>query len=164
MTRKLREFPYLYGWPYLTRYLKSYARKYVFGEKHAGSWGVRYKGIDRDLAEHGIEYVATRQWAKCVRHSCDALGRLQEGVDYINVSFEEFVTSPEAELERILEFILAEEKGQILSFARSIIDPSRSQISVERNVYDGMPEIGKMVSDGQKAIETLTGRRRTSSV
>ncbi|AGA32397.1 hypothetical protein TVNIR_0702 [Thioalkalivibrio nitratireducens DSM 14787] len=59
---------------------------------------------------------------------------------------------------------MAEEKGQILSFARSIIDPSRSQISVERNVYDGMPEIGKMVSDGQKAIETLTGRRRTSSV
>lgn len=155
LARKLRDFPYFHGWPYLARYLKGYAKKYVLRSEQAGSWGVRYKGIDLDLQEYGVRYVATKQWFKCVQHSCEELGRLRPGVDYINVSFEDLVLEPEAELGRILEFVSAEERESVLSFGRSIIDPSKSKVPSEADANNPMPEINQMVRNGQKAIETL---------
>jgi len=113
-SRKLKEFPIAMAWPYLLQYIVNYGKKIIFRQDHVSTWGPRYEGIDDDVRQKPLLEVCAKQWIKCVEHCCHELGLMENGRDYINVSYEKLAYQPEKYLQRIVDFIDVPDKEKII--------------------------------------------------
>lgn len=59
---------------------------------HGATWGPRYAGIDRDIAEHPLAVVCARQWAACVEAA--VVGFQATDKQPLVVRYEELVEQP----------------------------------------------------------------------
>jgi hypothetical protein len=102
--KKLRFVPAgdvpLYG----VRFVANRLRRIVARNKRLKSWGPRFEGIDAMLANHSLAEVCAEQWSRCVVEAAQALGHMPaDCVCYVR--YEDFVSQPASELERIAAFL-----------------------------------------------------------
>jgi len=155
LQRKIKEFPLAMAWPYLLGYGVSYGKKILFKQEHVSYWGPRYKGIEQDILEKSLLEVCAIQWSKCVEHCCDELGKLENGVDFINIQYEKLVYDPEKYFTKIADFIDIDdgekivERGIKTSKADFIGSWEKRLSAKEKNV------ILKIISKTQGRVENL---------
>lgn len=99
---KARHFPPRLAPRYGVKYLRSIAGRHRRDDGRIGTWGPRYPGIDEDLKVGPLLAVCARQWRWAVVQARTDLARLKLPV--VEVRYEQFVTEPEAELERLTRF------------------------------------------------------------
>lgn len=119
--RKLKEFPISMAWPYLLEYAKSYGKKALFKQAYVESWGPRYKNIDRDVQERTLIEVCAMQWAKCVEHCCMELEKLENGNDYIDLSYEALIAHPLEQLTKVIDFLKLKDGQSVLARGQNTI-------------------------------------------
>ena len=114
------------------RVAMGYGRKYAVdrlrsrGSERAGTWGVRYPGIDDDVLRDSLLQVCARQWRESVERASAELPAVD--ADVVLVRYEELVTNPRASLEQVLSNLrLPLDVGQVRRAASSIVDDSRGK-------------------------------------
>jgi len=95
----LTDFPY-YG----ARYLWNRLYRLVSRERRLAFWGPKLQGMEELLGQHSLEEVCALQWQRCVENAAAAFEKMP-GERYLEIKYEDFVQSPEDELNRILGFI-----------------------------------------------------------
>ncbi len=89
---------------YAVRYAGHHLHRLFARERRLALWGPQLDDMDRLLARHPLEEVCALQWQRCVesaRHAFDGMASDR----WIEVAYEDFVRSPEAELDRVLDFL-----------------------------------------------------------
>ena len=89
---KARHFPLRLAPSYGRKFVTSAVRDRVRRERHAGTWGPRYPGIDEDLARDGLLSVTARQWRASVESARASLARTQRPV--VELRYEMLVCDP----------------------------------------------------------------------
>jgi hypothetical protein len=89
---------------YGIRYLGHRAYRLFSREGRVGSWGPRLDGMDDLLARYSLAEVCALQWRRCVESAHAALAAMP-AQRWIEVSYEDFVRDPAAELGRIGAFL-----------------------------------------------------------
>ncbi len=89
------------------RYSLSFAANTVrrlgsHAERRAGTWGVRYDGIDEDVRRLPLLEVCAIQWKTCLER---ALESLRDSDLTLTVKYEDLVAEPVTHLNRIGEFV-----------------------------------------------------------
>lgn len=105
LAAKLRHFP--------LRLVPSYGRKFIVNATLArwrttpneaggpsSTWGPRYPGMDRDLANDGLLAVVARQWRLSVEAAVRDLSRVHQQV--VTTRYEDLVTNPGGVLCRVV--------------------------------------------------------------
>ncbi|ELR99054.1 sulfotransferase [Gloeocapsa sp. PCC 73106] len=103
--QKAISFPWLdsfdYGWEYGQNLFKKLLGKDV---KKTGIWGVRYPGIDEDLATRDLLTVCAIQWSYCVETAFKDFNNLpSESV--LTLHYEDLVMRPVEYLTQIADFV-----------------------------------------------------------
>lgn len=98
---KSRHFPLRLVPTYGLAFVRSAARRRMSADGRVGTWGIRYPGIDADLASTDLLTVCARQWCHAVVGA--RVGIAASGVPAVEVRYEEFVAAPARVLERIAE-------------------------------------------------------------
>ncbi len=134
------DLPY-YGF----RYLWSRVYRLFSKEKRLAFWGPKLDGMDEILEKHTLNEVCALQWQRCVDKADHDLSQI-DPERVIRVRYEDFVSNPAPELQRILEFL--------------DYDVSREQVQVAvKGVSNGSLGKGrKALGDEEVArLESLTG-------
>jgi hypothetical protein len=119
--KKAIHFPITRSWFYLLNYLSNYASKFFKSNNRLKSWGPKYKGIDEIVKNEPLIKVCGVQWAKSINHCLEALSKLEENKDYINIKYEELVKEPIKNLRRIARFVNVKNFEPIGIFAKNKI-------------------------------------------
>lgn len=120
---------------YAASAVKSRLRVKLGRQKHLGSWGPRFEGLD-DLLDAPLEEIVARQWVRCATLSASAFAEMPvEKV--ITVRYERFVSHP------------AEQLGEILDWFGS------SRPDAERRSATSLIT-GRSVGKGTRRAETLS--------
>lgn len=100
---KVRHFPPRLMPTFGLAYVRSAARRQLARDRRVGTWGLRYPGIDADLAATDLLTVCARQWREGVARARTAL---ETGTPpSAEVRYEDFVTDPSGELARLADFV-----------------------------------------------------------
>ncbi|MEF8982645.1 sulfotransferase family protein [Thiohalorhabdus sp.] len=95
----LTDLPY-YGGRYLwNRFYRLFSR-----EERLAFWGPQLAGMEELLAEHPLDEVCALQWRRCVASAAAAFAAMP-AEKWLEVAYEDFVTAPERELGRVLDFL-----------------------------------------------------------
>jgi hypothetical protein len=89
---------------YATRYLMNRVYRHLSTERRLAFWGPRLDEMSRLLRERPVDEVAAIQWLQCVDAAERGLGALGPG-RVLKIRYEEFVTRPEHELEKVRQFL-----------------------------------------------------------
>ncbi|MCO6439708.1 MAG: sulfotransferase [Nitrococcus mobilis] len=89
---------------YASRYFWNRIYRLISREQRLAFWGPSLDGMEALLARHTLEEVCALQWKRCVERAEAAFSAMPEG-RVCAVSYEAFVRSPQAELQRIVEFL-----------------------------------------------------------
>ena len=89
---------------YASRYFGNRIRKIFSKEKRVSFWGPSTEKMPSWLHEHTLNEVCALQWRACVESSEKALSSL-DPKRLIRVKYENFVTNPREETERIASFL-----------------------------------------------------------
>lgn len=92
----LLDLPY-YGFKYFFNRVYRFLSK----EKRLAFWGPKFKGLDKALDTYSLEEVGALQWQKCVDLSEEAFKNISND-RVVRVKYEDLVTNPFLELEKIL--------------------------------------------------------------
>jgi hypothetical protein len=92
------ELPY-----YAVRFVANRWRRLIARDGRVASWGPRFRGMDRWLAERPLADVCAEQWRQCVVQAAAALARLP-AQRVAAVHYESLVCEPRRELTRLLQF------------------------------------------------------------
>ena len=95
----LSDVPY-----YASRYAVSRVYRLFSREKRLKSWGPRFVGMEKALAEYSLPEVAAMQWSRSVERSLDAFEKL-DPQRVIRAAYEDVVSRPGEEVSRILDFL-----------------------------------------------------------
>ncbi len=121
-------------------------------ERRLSSWGPRLDDMDELLARYPLDEVCALQWQRCVESARGALETVAAD-RWIEVAYEEFVRQPEAELDRLLDWVgidvPSDARAEAVSHVRSdCIGKGRSVLSpdsirrVEARVHDTLARYG----------------------
>ena len=122
LLKKIKTYPYLKTFPYLARKMVERC-KYKFGiSSHLPIWGPEFKGIQTYMQGHDLLEVCAKQWAECVSRTLQSLHQLEKDSDYISVSYEDFIQSPQQSLNHISEFINLRNTKPMVEYANQNID------------------------------------------
>lgn len=114
---KLRKLPYF---PITNlHYAKYLLANALPGKISARIWGVRYSGIEHDLAKEGRLAVCARQWKLCVDKALESLESIPAD-DQITVRYEELVQNENA-MAPIASFMGLEDAGPIIDRFQSVV-------------------------------------------
>jgi len=89
-------------------------------------WGPRYRGIDRDLEEHGVLRVIARQWARCNRKAREDLAEVGNGRVF-SFRYEDLIQDPPSVLRRLYDHCGLRCYDGLLQKAQTMIDPGRQE-------------------------------------
>ena len=156
--RKLKEFPLPMAWPYLLEYIKNYAKKTLLRKAHVESWGPRYKGIDSDVQNKSLIEVCAIQWAKCVDHCCQELNRLENGIDYMNLCYEQLISYPSEQLERVVDFLNLTDGHKVITRGKEVIKADYVQSWKDYITSDEYEKISGIIHERQNMLDNLEQR------
>ena len=89
---------------YAGRYLWSRAYRLVSRERRLAFWGPQMDDLAELLARHPLDEVCAIQWRRCVEQSWQAFEAM-ESSRWLEIGYEDFVTQPQEELARIVDFL-----------------------------------------------------------
>jgi len=93
------DLPY-YGFRYFwSRLYRLFSR-----ERRLAFWGPKLNDMDAVLEKHTLDEVCAIQWQRCVDQADAALSAMPQG-KVIWLKYEDFVSRPEDELSRVLDFL-----------------------------------------------------------
>lgn len=98
--RRLRSTPVTQLHHYAGRYIRDQFSKKILRRKYLKMWGPRYPGMEEDLQTHDLLTVIARQWSEGSKKAEKDLAQFKDG-EVLRLKYEEFVTEPVADLERI---------------------------------------------------------------
>ncbi len=145
IARKARFVPWTDVPYYASRFLVNRLHRLVGEQRHVASWGPRFGGMKEILTEQGLAAVCAAQWAHCVASSDRAFAEVEPARVH-TLSYERFVTSPQAELGRIVDFLGVEAD-------RSAVEEAVSEVT-DRSVGKGRK---KLTEAELELIEPLLG-------
>jgi hypothetical protein len=121
---KLRTFPWRHCAPYGWKFAVRTVRRRLRIDKHLQSWGPRYTEIDDDVQTRSLREVCARQWLACMEKYEQSRGCLRPK-QLLELRYEELVQSPQAETNRLCNFLEIDDRGPALEFARQNISADR---------------------------------------
>lgn len=104
LLEKVRFVPRLDLPYYAFRYFWSRLYRLFSREKRLAFWGPKLHDMEAVLENHTLNEVCAIQWQRCVDKADAALSAMPEG-KVIQVKYEDFVSNPQEELSRILDFL-----------------------------------------------------------
>lgn len=107
---------------YAARYFGSRLYRLVSQEGRVGLWGPQIDDMDELLTRYPLDEVCALQWQRCVESARGAFEAMHHD-RWIEVGYEDFVRSPEAELGRVLDFLGIEVAPGIRSEAVNEVCP-----------------------------------------
>ncbi|HSG17766.1 MAG TPA: sulfotransferase, partial [Anaerolineae bacterium] len=138
IARKALTFPHIEAFGY-ARYYAGYALRRSFRRAQAvkiDTWGPRYEGIDRDLADLDLLRVCALQWTKCVQKAATSLAQLTPD-RAMTIHYEEFVQRPQEHLERIACFASIDPQPyanspEVVSVTTSFVGKGRKNLNSDQ--------------------------------
>ena len=109
---------------YVGRLVADNYRKRVLKETHAQVWGVRYPGIQEDVARLTTEQVIAKQWVNCVRTAAQDIAELPEG-RVMKIRYEDFVENPVGVFEGVMKHTGEKMTREIADWLDKNIDAGR---------------------------------------
>lgn len=104
LLKKARYLPVTDAPYYATRYLWNRIFRVFSNEKRVSFWGPRFEGMDEMLQNRSLPEVCAAQWAHCVQRATKDFGTM-ESEKYLLLKYEEFVSHPAIQLQRIADFL-----------------------------------------------------------
>lgn len=123
--RRLRYTPITQLHYYAGRLISDQFSKRVLHRKYLKSWGVRYKGIEEDLKTEDQLTVIARQWARGSKKAAEDLACL--GNQVLCLKYEDLVTNPVLDLERICAHCGLEMTSEMVRAAKEWVKPDRQE-------------------------------------
>ena len=134
---KVKTFPMTEAFGYALSHGRNTFLKIIMPDKKKGrSWGIRYAGIDEDLARKDLLEVCAIQWTRCVEKALSDLSKLPlEQV--LTIRYEDFVRKPHNHLGMIARFagldpIPYSEKVKVGTISPHNIGKGRRNLSPEQ--------------------------------
>ncbi len=124
INRRLMSTPITQLHHYAGRFFMQQFGKRILRRKYLSIWGPRYKGIERDLKTTDLLTVIARQWAICSRKAEEDLALFEDG-QVLRLKYEEFVTNPIANLERICTYCGLEMTNEMMAGALGLVKSDR---------------------------------------
>lgn len=103
IARKARFVPPIDLPYYAARYAGHRLHRVFSRERRLALWGPQLDDMDEFLSRYPLDEVCALQWQRCVE-SARAAFEAMPSDRWIEVAYEDFVRSPEAELHRVLDF------------------------------------------------------------
>jgi hypothetical protein len=124
----LVDLPY-YG----VRYFWHRVYKIFSKEKRLALWGPQFDGLDEALRKYSLEEVGALQWKRCVDLSEEAFGAMPKD-KVIRVKYEDFVTTPQKELKKILDELgINYKSNEIKKYTKNV---SNKSLGKGRKAFD----------------------------
>ena len=136
LVRKARFVPVTDMPYYASRFLWNRLYRLLSREKRLSYWGPKLDGMEKLLESYSLEEVCAIQWKRCMERSfADFSGISPDRV--IEVGYEDFVTDPEAELKRMLDFLDCKVEDSLIKRAirrvfTASIGKGRSELGEEK--------------------------------
>lgn len=89
---------------YAARYLGNRIYRLRSREERLAFWGPQLDGMGELLAEHTLDEVCALQWQRCVEAAAHAFATMPRK-RWLEVAYEDFVRDPQAELDRMVNFL-----------------------------------------------------------
>ena len=124
LIKKISDYPYVETYPYILKKL-SEKLKYNFRiDKRVPIWGPEFKTLKPFMNEHNLLQVCAKQWSVCVSKTLFDLKKLIADLDYVSISYEDFVSYPEKSLSRLTQFLGIRDITPMLHYAQTNVDPN----------------------------------------
>jgi hypothetical protein len=111
---------------YVAKYARQHYDKRILRRKYLSVWGPRYQGIAEDLKTHDMMTVVARQWSVCSQKAEQDLAAFDDG-QVLRLRYEDFVTNPVADMERVCAHAGLEMTDDIVKAARELVKSDRQQ-------------------------------------
>jgi len=124
-------------WPqHLPRFWMNHLRGWLNLSNRPKTWGLHYPGIENDLGRLTPIEIAAKQWLIGVETAFEDLAMIPDS-RRINIRYEDFVTAPQSEMERALEFVNLRSNEKLTKFLNTEINTEginvfRSRLSDEQ--------------------------------
>lgn len=145
----LSDVPY-----YASRYAFNRLHRILSREKRLASWGPRFDGMEEALRRNSLAQVAAMQWARSIDRSLDGLEHLDPS-RVVRVGYEDLVSSPRAEIQRVLDFLEKRPDVTIDSVVEDVSNQSignweddlseAAQVEIAPILEDAMMRLGYVV-------------------
>jgi len=145
--------------PYLAKVGAGLVRARVQPESSALSprvWGVRYDGLEDDLASRGVAWVAGQQWLRCLESTANAM---RNGIDAVVTNYQELCDNPH-EMKRIANALDIPDADRCASF---IADTSRPSATGPWSSFlddDVRASLDPILERGQELITEMESHRK----
>ena len=130
---------------YATRYFWSRVYRLFSREQRLAFWGPQMDDMNNLLAQHPLDEVCAIQWQRCVDQSRQTFETMDSS-RWLEVGYEDFVSRPQEELGRIVDF-LGLPAGRD-AWTEAVIGVRAGSIGKGRAALDG---------EGIQRLETLMG-------
>lgn len=95
----LSDIPY-----YSSRYFKNRLYRFFSNEQRLAFWGPQLHNMESILKQHPLDEVCAIQWQTCVDKAYNTFKHMRTD-RWLEISYEDFVTQPEDQLRKTLNFI-----------------------------------------------------------
>ncbi len=95
------------------RYLGNRFHRLLSRDGQLSSWGPRLAGMEKIVADNPLEVVCALQWRRCVEAAREAFA-VMAPERWLEVGYEDLVSSPAEQLARLLEFLEIDGSGRDL--------------------------------------------------
>ena len=113
MLEKARSFP-IRNISYALWYMKNIARGMLTRGQGVGIWGVRYRGIEKDMSSNDLMQVCAKQWALCVQTAQRALQKIPPS-RCLQIRYEELVEDPSS-VDKICQFLDLPDQARVKQY------------------------------------------------
>lgn len=118
--------------------IRFYFQKYLGPKGYVRSWGPRFKDMKNYVRRYSLIEVCAYQWKKCINAILDYSKKLTKR-DYLLVRYEDLVRFPEAEINKISNFLNLKNKNKMIEYAHKKFydkDIGRWRYSLSKNELD----------------------------
>lgn len=134
LMKKVRYVPLVDLPYYFSRYMLNRLYKLISGEKRLASWGPTMAGMKDVVQNKGLLEACAFQWRACVERSASDFKNIDDSRICV-VKYEEFVSSPSKEFERVAKFMGANVSSESVKEICSSV--SSSSVGKGRANIDG---------------------------
>lgn len=137
---------------YAGRYLWARLYRLFSSEERLAFWGPQLSDMDSLLKKHNLLEVCALQWQRCVERSYAAFSAMPPD-RWLEVSYEDLVQSPTAELPRILDFMECEASSA--EVARVTAGVRTNSVGKVRRSGGNLGNVGESGSGDMEQVEAL---------
>ncbi len=135
LARKARFVPILDLPYYAGRYVANRLHRLLSTDKRLALWGPKLDGMEKILNKYSLDEICALQWKRCLDKAAEDLNKIPKD-RWIEIGYEDFVTHPEKQLQKLLGSLNIDYDDQCLQAAISKVSPGyigrgRSTLSEE---------------------------------